>query len=48
MQTLGDKGGYKTYQDAPSMFSKAQGVWLYNHSKRKGWTPELDIPWEGP
>ena len=29
-------------------FHRGQGVWYYNPSRKKGRTPKLDIPWEGP
>ena len=29
-------------------FHRGQGVWLYNPHRRKGRTPKLDVPWEGP
>ena len=30
------------------VFHHGQGVWLYNPRRRKGRTPKLDVPWEGP
>jgi hypothetical protein len=32
----------------PLELSPGQGVWLFNPKRRKGRTPKLDIPWEGP
>ena len=29
-------------------FAVGQSVWLYNPRRRRGRTPKLDIPWEGP
>ena len=41
----------KHYYDrkvVPKQFKVGQAVWLYNPRRRKGRSPKLDIPWEGP
>jgi hypothetical protein len=30
------------------LLTPGQGVWLHNPKRRKGRSPKLDIPWEGP
>ena len=32
----------------PNQWTAGQSVWLYNPRRRKGRTPKLDKPWEGP
>jgi hypothetical protein len=32
----------------PMELTPGQGVWLFNPKRKKGRSPKLDIPWEGP